>query len=153
MNEFTESLIRMVLDTEGAWDKHTRELLYGEVIDMYTKLRDVVVWEQVIKPTYAQAVALLRAFTSQRNTFGAEHFEWDEDEDWWVLVECCNPDCQAMFLQGALANIADRVIGRRIDQNDMYYMEPTKEEVLALGIRPNLVPGISGRGFVQTTLF
>ena len=152
MNPLTTRIITSILETEEAWHHETRRLRYQHVLAVYGQIREALFTDQVTFPAYGHAVALLRAVTADLGE-RERHFEWSADMDWWVLLECDRPDCPAMQAQRYLSELVESRILDAWNSERWQYEHPTEAEILALGIRPSLVPAVEIAGNLQTSLF
>lgn len=146
MNQITSEIIEEILLDERAWDKKTRELKYDWVIDAYRGEREYRFEEEVLMPRLKRAHRLLATWCNE--TLNAEG--WLEDGN---LSDAISEQFSAEWGvgYGISPGLRERVYYRwcyfeALWQSRLWeYEEPTKEEILALEIKPNLVPSKPGQ--------
>lgn len=162
MNELSKKILLEVLSKPTAWketknDKgeKVRELKYQFVIDELHGIREGMFYDKVLFPTYAHATGLLRAITQRVNPeWAALHFVWDDSIGGWLVGECNDPRCQGDMLSWGISEIVDAHNGPVWNSDEWRWEQPSKEEVLALGVKPNMVPEkVDKQGNVQASLF
>ena len=155
MNKLAKEIISEVLTLEDAWDKKTRELRHSWVLEAYHHIREVRFYDEIFFPRMLRAMRLIKAMGI------VPEWAWDEvdigyDEElhgWWVI----DPDW-GDFIQNRFQypNNWKRAgyFEAWWDSEDWAWEKPTKEEILALGIRPSLVPGKADKqGNIQPSMF
>lgn len=140
MNEFSTKIFTDLLRSDEAWDKKTRELKYDWVLSQAYIYRQAL-YDPIQARLYARAVHLCHVLTSL-----------SEDDYQQILqdgqvVEYFADDCITDRFCGEGDPSAYRVsyiesiwYGTFAWAANMDFEVPTKEELLAMGIRPHLVP-------------
>jgi len=131
VNEVTKQLLTTILSQESAWDKKTRALKYDEVITWLGNLQDYEYFYGVYWPCMLRAVQIAKAQgwppgCFQEISVNGEDIEWFCDD--WVVDYLTGP---GGYLSGVWY--------------DLYTESPSQEDILALGIRPTMVPGKEGQ--------
>lgn len=150
MNAITTEIFTAILGTEEAWDKRTRKLRYGHVLKMYQDIHEQRFINEVMFPEWRKATKLLRALIpeDQRDV----HFTPDETFGW--LIQMCSEDCYFERFSDYLGVLVDRRCLFIFNEEKWAPEDPSEEEILALGIRPGIVPTKEfPDGSVQVTLF
>jgi len=147
MNRVAETLLHNILGEAAAWDKKTRQLRYRHVlVRLYADL-ELEWYGLVYFRMYHRACALwrqsfpgeLRAHFFEQISFMGEPDGWsiiaeDDLTCQWVLSEHLEHYCNVYFLQ---------------QHPEWAHQDVSEEEILALGIRPKVVPDKPG----QSSLF
>lgn len=136
MNEQAKSIIRDILTDEHAWDKKTRKLRPFWVIEQYQKYREISWLYTVYFPRFDRAVRLIESW----QLLPTDHFEDLKVDDKLTIRWINCSDCL-------------EVIQYRIDHyfehiwwsSAWAWQEITEQDILDLGIRPNLVPAKPGQ--------
>lgn len=161
MNKFAKETITSILQTEAAWDKDTRELRYKYVIHTYWNAREAFLFDEIFFPRMARAMRLMykmKIFPEsawERNVSVGMNDEIPAE--YWLTDPGISDDVMQRF-SGPLYSKQDGTFrhtyfGAICDSDDYYLEEPTEEEILALGIRPSLVPAEERNGVMQKSLF
>lgn len=141
MNAFGLQIFTELLHSEEAWDKKTRELRYHWVLEQAYIYR-YALYEPVQTRLYQRAVHLCHVLTGLAEE---DYLTISQDG---VMVEYFADDCLTeRFCGGGNHNPNDRIsyiesiwYGTFEWALDMSFEVPTRQELLELGIRPNLVP-------------
>jgi hypothetical protein len=150
MNQITSEIINEILLEEKAWDRKTRELNYKWVIEAYEGERSYRFQEEVMMPRLLRAHRLYAAFCGAT----LDKDGWLEDFD---LSDALSDQFSNDMGMGYGISIGLRsrpyyrvcYFQNRWDITEWAWEEITKEEILTLDIRPNLVPSKLG----QASLF
>jgi hypothetical protein len=138
MNKLTVEILTPLLQDEDAWDKKTRQLRIAWVRDEYTKAREALWMDAVYFPRVYRLFSLLRSWgVFPENAFTWEAFGFVQElQGWWLSDPC----------------LSDVVLERFEDyfqgwwwQEEWEYEGFTVADVLALGVRPHLVPARQGQ--------
>lgn len=141
MNQKSSEIISELLKLEAAWDKKTRELNYKWVLEAYEGEREYLFQEKVMMPRLLRAHRLYASWCNATL-----------DKDGWLedgelsdrLSDQLSNDMGMGY--GIIPGLRERPYYRscyfqNIWENTEWVQEqPSREEILALGIRPNLVP-------------
>jgi len=152
VNGITRSILEAVLGTEEAWDRKTRKLRYKHVIEVLGQVHEVRWLDEVYFPRMYRAMRLLKAISECIPPEAFEEQELNGITGPWLV----DPELEDI--------VQDRFSGQGYYR--MTYFErswcsdewgldqPAEQEILDLGIRPNLVPAKEvGDGAVQESLF
>jgi len=145
MNQSSERILRELLTEEVAWNSKDRSLRYGNTVDILNHRREFLFYSEVYFPRMARLFRTL-VFLGALKEDDLETLEWDNGEEYPWPAE---------------ADVADRISSRMEKyfywltwQKGWEWEEPDKEEILALGIRPSLVPSKEYEdGTVQRSMF
>lgn len=146
MNDFTLQIFVPILQSDEAWDKKTRELRYGWVLEQAYQLR-YALYEPVRDRLYKRAVHLCKLLT----TIPEDAYQTILQDG--VEVEYFEDDCLTARFCGEWDPSAYRVTymesiwygSFKWLPISMDFQTPSKEELLALNIHPHLVPEKKGQ--------
>jgi hypothetical protein len=139
MNEFTLQIFADLLRCDEAWDKSTRELRYKWVLEQAYIYR-YALYEEVMLRLLARAVHWCRVLTSLpeesyqtilQNGVEVEYFADECLSD--RFVGDGHPSARVVYIESIW-------YGTYSWSPDMDFQIPSKEELLALNIKPHFVP-------------
>ena len=136
MNEQSERIIRDILTDERAWDKKTRKLRLFWVIEQYQKYREILWLDTIYFPRFDRAVRLIENW----KLLPSDHFEDLRVDDnltvrWITCADCLD------LVQWHVDNYFERIWY----SPDWAWQEITEQDILDLGVKPNLVPAKPGQ--------
>ena len=156
MNKITAEIISELLEEEFAWDKKTRELNYHAVVDTYHEIREHRFYDEIYWPRILRAMRLIKAMgIFPEDIWSEETFGWYEEyTGWWPIYA---PDINERFCEEITyknGKWRQTYFNKFWTSEDWAWEQPEEEEILALGIKPNLVPKKRDRlGNLQPSMF
>lgn len=136
MNQATEQIIRELLKSEKAWDQKTRLLRFDWVLSQYFNVRERRWLDELYFPRMGRAYRMIETW----GIFpGCEFYDFEYEPGkfarWMDWAE------QAEMVQERLDGYFERLWWSA----NWAYEEITKEQILALGVAPSLVPSKPGQ--------
>jgi len=154
MKPLTREIITGLLNKEQAWDKNTRHLRYNWLIERYDICRQSLFYDKVFFPRMSRCFRLCHALGILPELSGFENdgviYPWCEDSE---LYECIG---EHFFSDQPIyygRYWRPRYFTKLWYEGEYAYDMPGIDEVLELGIKPNLVPAKAVGASIQKSLF
>jgi hypothetical protein len=144
VNEITRSILEPILQTEEAWDKKTRKLRYSHVMEVLGQVHEVRWLDEVYFPRMFRAMRLLHALSTCIPPEAFEEMDFYGMTGPWLA----DPELEDIVQERLSGHGYYRMtyFERSWWSDEWGLDQPTEQEILELGIRPNLVPGKRGKG-------